>query len=83
MDGFSGPGTALAAFMLSITTMAKLKAKGLLSPADRNEIIEHALLALETYQHTAGQSDQPAFAQARQILDGFRQGVSLADSEEA
>ena len=69
-------GMGLGGFLLSMNTMLMLEKKGMLTPLEINEIIEHALLTLESYQYEAKLTDKITFVAARAILEQLRHTVS-------
>lgn len=70
---FNSPGVPLATALLNLNLILTLEKKGVLSEHETNEIIEHALLNLETHQALA--QDQSSFVEARGILEWLRQAL--------
>jgi len=68
MDKHSSTATLLLCLSWTGSLFAKLGKKGLLSQQDGIDILEHALLNLETQQAIAG-ADSVSVAIARQQLD--------------
>jgi hypothetical protein len=75
--GFNHLSGGLAAFQLSVNTLVHLEKYGLLTPAATNEIIEQALLALETIQAKASPKDQSVVEGARILLERLRRRSPL------
>ncbi len=71
-DEFLLPGMGLGGFLLSMNTMLMLEKKGLLTAVETKEIVEQALLNLETHEAMASPAEQPGFRSARTILEGLR-----------
>jgi hypothetical protein len=66
----------LSGFLLSMNTMLMLEKKGAITHEETKEIVEQALLNLETHQTTAGPDNQATFDTARSILEGLRGLIS-------
>lgn len=75
----AGAAAGIAGHALSGMLMAILVRRGLLSKEDAAEVVEHALLSLETHGHHAEEADQPDFAEARKILTYVRQAFPLEE----
>jgi hypothetical protein len=74
-DDYHDP-SGLAGFLLGMNTMLMLEKKGVLSHEEVKEIVEQALLNLETQQATMGPEAQKVFESARGILESLRTIVS-------
>lgn len=70
---FQLPGMGLSGFMLSLNTMMMLEKKGIFTPIETAEIVEQALLNLETHEAKAEPAEKLGFRSARTILEGLRQ----------
>lgn len=71
----TGDQLALANHVLTLSLIATLRQKNLLGDADGSEMIEQALLLLETHQKP-GHVDDQAFAGARGLLEQLRLSLS-------
>jgi len=69
---FEPASTALAGFMLSMNLFMSLRQKRVLTYDQANELVEQALLNLETHQSKADPSAQKVFQEARGMLEGLR-----------
>ena len=70
------PANALAGFMLSMNTFVTLRQTRILSYEQANEILEMALLNLETHQALTDPSLQPIVHDARQMLEHLRDQIA-------
>lgn len=70
-DG-SGSGTDIGALLLSLNTLLILQRKGILTDVEAREIVEQALLNLETHEKLASPQSQSAIRNARQTLESIR-----------
>ena len=68
----STAGTTLASFMLTMNLFLFLRQKRVLTYDEANEILEQALLNLETHQGKIDPAGQTAVQEARSILEGLR-----------
>lgn len=75
IEEFNDPG-GLSAFLLSVNTMLMLEKKGVLTHDEMKEIVEQALLNLETHQQKATWAAQQVFQASRGILEEFRKLIS-------
>jgi hypothetical protein len=76
LNDFHHPGVGLAGFTLSFTTLLRLQQKGVLSQLDVIEIVEHALLNLETHEIEGSPQSQEATQFARALLEQLRTLIS-------
>lgn len=80
MNDYNDP-IALSGFLIALNTTLMLEKRGIISHEDTKEIIEQALLNLETHQTTAGPDNQATFQSARSILEGLRTLVSRPSAQ--
>jgi hypothetical protein len=76
MMKFEATSTALAGYMLSMNTFLSLRQRRVLTYDQANEILEQALLNLETFQSKGDQAAQAAFQEARSMLEFLRQLIA-------
>jgi hypothetical protein len=69
---FNNPSGALAAYQLALHTFLLLEKNGTITTAQANEIIELALLALETLQQKATEDSRQTVEGARALLEALR-----------
>jgi hypothetical protein len=74
-DDYRDP-SGLAGFLIGINAMLMLEKKGVLSHEEVKEIVEQALLNLETQQAMLRPEAQKVFESARGILESLRMTVS-------
>ena len=64
-------GDALAGYILAMFILTGLEQKGLISKGDAKQLLDAALLNLETFQHRGGPDRKPAYEGARQRLESL------------
>lgn len=72
---------SLTAFLLSMNTMLMLEKKGLLTHDEAKEIVEQALLNLETQEQKTPLDSQEVSKAARAVLEQFRSLLAQPSSE--
>lgn len=80
MNDYNDP-IALSGFLIALNTTLMLEKKGVISHEETKEIIEQALLNLETQQTKAGPDNKATFETARSILEGLRVLVSRPSAQ--